>query len=88
MTGVQTCALPILRNIDHRLEAACPILEKEMQQEIKDLLNIQLSDNIKARILDNDLNNQYINPRNTKKVRSQVDIYNYLNKKKNEQIVS
>ena len=78
----------MVRNIDHRLEAACPILEKEMQQEIKDLLNIQLSDNIKARILDNDLNNQYINPRNTKKVRSQVDIYNYLNKKKNEQIVS
>ena len=78
----------MVRNIDHRLEAACPILEKEMQQEIKDLLNIQLSDNIKARILDNDLNNQYINPRNTKKVRSQVDIYNYLNKKKNEQSTS
>ena len=78
----------MVRNIDHRIEAACPILEKEMQQEIKDLLNIQLSDNIKARILDNDLNNQYINPRNTKKVRSQVDIYNYLNKKKNEQSTS
>ena len=70
----------MLRNIDHRIEVACPILEKNMQQEIKDLLNIQLSDNIKARILDNDLSNQYINPRNTKKVRSQVEIYNYLYK--------
>ena len=71
----------MVRNIDHRIEAACPILEKEMQQEIKDLLNIQLSDNIKARVLDNDLSNQYINPRNTKKIRSQVEIYNYLYKK-------
>jgi len=71
----------MVRNIDHRIEAAAPILEKEMQQEIKDLLNIQLSDNIKARVLDNDLSNQYINPRNTKKIRSQVEIYNYLYKK-------
>ncbi|MEO6490305.1 MAG: polyphosphate kinase 1 [Ferruginibacter sp.] len=70
----------MVRNIDHRLEAACPILEEGMQKEIKDLLNIQLHDNIKARILDNGLNNQYVNPRNTKKIRSQVEIYNYLYK--------
>lgn len=57
-----------------------PDLGKGIQQEIKDLLNIQLHDNIKARLLDNDLSNQYINPRNTKKVRSQVEIYNYLYK--------
>jgi polyphosphate kinase len=56
-----------------------------MQQEIKDLLSIQLSDNIKARVLDNDLSNQYINPRNKKKIRSQVEIYNYLYKKRTEQ---
>jgi polyphosphate kinase len=71
----------MVRNIDHRIEAACPILEKSMQLEIKDLLDIQLHDNIKARIIDNDLSNQYINPRNTKKIRSQVEIYNYLYKK-------
>ena len=71
----------MVRNIDHRVEAAVPILEKGIQQEIKDLLNIQLSDNIKARVLDNDLSNQYINPRNTKKIRSQVEIYNYLYKR-------
>ena len=69
------------RNIDHRVEAACPIFEKEIQQELKDILQIQLKDNIKARILDNDLANQYVNPRNTKKVRSQVEIYNYLHRK-------
>ncbi len=71
----------MVRNIDHRIEVACPVLEKDMQAEIKDLLNIQLHDNIKARVIDNDLSNQYINPRNTKKVRSQVETYYYLYKK-------
>lgn len=71
----------MVRNLDHRVEAACPIFEKNIQQELKDLLNIQLADNIKARILDNDLSNQYINPRNMKKIRSQVETYNYLFRK-------
>ncbi len=71
----------MVRNIDHRIEVACPINDPEIQREIKDILQIQLSDNIKARKLDNELSNQYINPRNTKKVRSQVETYNYLFKK-------
>ena len=71
----------MVRNIDHRIEAACPIIEKGIQQELKDILQIQLRDNIKARLLDNELSNQYINPRNTKKIRSQVEIYNYLFRK-------
>lgn len=72
----------MVRNIDHRVEAACPILEKGIKKEIIDLINIQLNDNIKARILDNDLENQYVNPRNKNKVRSQVEIYQYLYQKK------
>jgi polyphosphate kinase len=71
----------MVRNIDHRLEVTCPVFEKNIQQEIKDIIQIQLKDNIKARILDNDLSNQYVNPRNTKKIRSQVETYNYLYRK-------
>jgi len=71
----------MVRNIDHRVEIACPIFNKAIQQELKDILHIQLSDNIKARKLDNLLSNQYVNPRNTKKIRSQVETYNFLNKK-------
>ncbi|MBC7424153.1 MAG: hypothetical protein H7334_11945, partial [Ferruginibacter sp.] len=59
----------------------CPIFDKEIQAELKNILQIQLSDNIKARKLDNALSNQYINPRNTKKIRSQVETYNYLYRK-------
>jgi polyphosphate kinase len=68
----------MVRNLDHRVEAAVPILDKHIQQELKDILNIQLEDNVKARILNNELNNEYVNPRNTKKVRSQIEISNYL----------
>lgn len=71
----------MVRNIDHRVEVACPIFEKNIQQELKDIVQIQLKDNIKARILDNELSNQYVNPRNTKKIRSQVETYNYLYRK-------
>jgi polyphosphate kinase len=71
----------MVRNLDHRIEVTCPIFEKNIQAELKDILQIQLADNIKARKLDNDLSNQYVNPRNTKKVRSQVEIYNYLYRK-------
>jgi polyphosphate kinase len=73
----------MVRNIDHRIEVACPIFEKNIQQEIKDIVNIQLSGNMKARILDNDLSNHYVNPGNGKKIRSQVETYNYLYNKLN-----
>jgi polyphosphate kinase len=72
----------MLRNLDHRVEAACPVTDKEIQQELKDILNIQLSDNVKARILDNELSNTYVENSDTKKVRSQIETYNYLLKKK------
>ncbi|MEO5892702.1 MAG: polyphosphate kinase 1 [Ferruginibacter sp.] len=71
----------MVRNIDHRVEVACPVFNKDIQKELKDIMQIQLSDNIKARKLDNHLENQYLNPRNRKKIRSQVETYNYLYRK-------
>lgn len=71
----------MIRNLDHRVEAAVEITDKELKQELIDILNIQLADNIKARILDDELSNQYVSPAGNKKVRSQIEIYNYLYKK-------
>lgn len=69
------------RNLDHRSEAACPVYDKELQQELKDFFEIQFSDNVKARLLDAEQKNQYC--RNAEKpVRSQEEIYNYLKQKK------
>lgn len=70
----------MLRNLEHRVEATCPIWNEELQQELKDILNIQLQDNVKARWLDNELGNEYVRT-TKKKIRSQVETYNYLFKK-------
>lgn len=71
----------MVRNLDHRVEVACPIFDKQIQQELKDILTIQMNDNVKARLLNNELSNEYVNPRNAKKIRSQIETYNYLLKK-------
>ncbi len=49
----------MVRNLDHRVEATCPILDENITRELKEILEIQLSDNVKARWLDNDLLNKY-----------------------------
>ena len=71
----------MVRNLDHRVEATCPVLDKTIQQELKDILEIQLSDNVKARWLDNELSNQYKRDYTKKKIRSQIEIYNFLHQK-------
>ncbi len=71
----------MVRNLDHRVEAAVPIVDKAIQKELKDIIQIQLSDNVKARILDSELHNNYVPYTGKKKVRSQIETYIYLNKK-------
>src|SRR5947207_3406320 len=51
----------MVRNLDHRVEATCLINDEQIKQEIKDILEIQLNDNVKARRLNNELSNEYIN---------------------------
>ncbi len=71
----------MVRNLDHRVEATCPVIDANIRRVLKHILEIQLSDNVKARILDNELSNRYVRNNETKKVRSQIDIYNYLQQK-------
>ena len=71
----------MVRNLDHRVEAACPILDEQIKQEILAILKIQLSDNVKSRILDVNYNNIYVSSQGKKKIRSQQETYNYLFKK-------
>jgi polyphosphate kinase len=70
----------MLRNLEHRVEVTCPVWNPEIKKELKDILNIQLQDNVKARKLNNGLSNEYVRTKN-KKVRSQLETYNYLYKK-------
>lgn len=77
----------MLRNIEHRVEASCPVKNESLKNELIDILNIQLKDNTKTRILNNSLNNRYIKNEGKKSVRSQEEIYNYLIGKKYEEVV-
>jgi len=70
----------MVRNLDHRVEATCPVLDPKIRKELKEILDIQLSDNVKARWLDNNFQNNYKKDQ-YKKVRSQIEIYQYLNQK-------
>ena len=72
----------MVRNLDHRVEAACPINDVEIKKELLDILTIQLNDNVKARLLDSKLKNHYVSNEGETKIKSQVEIYNYLSKKK------
>jgi polyphosphate kinase len=73
----------MVRNLDHRVEATCPVLDPRIRNELKEILDIQLSDNVKARWLDNTLQNHYKKDQ-SKKVRSQIEIYQFLNQKINK----
>ena len=73
----------MVRNLDHRVEAACPIYDTTIQQELIDILNIQLAENVKGRILDNEQSNTYVERKeNEPEIRSQVAIYGYLHDKR------
>ena len=67
----------MVRNFDNRIEVACPIYDKSIQEELWHMLQIQLSDNTKARFLGEGKPNAYRRTRGPK-VRSQLVIYDYL----------
>ncbi|MCM8570085.1 polyphosphate kinase 1 [Gramella jeungdoensis] len=70
------------RNLDRRIEVISPVLDEDIKQEFKDILNIQLNDNLKARIQDPEETNKYVQrKKGEKKIRSQYEIYNYLKEK-------
>jgi len=70
------------RNIDRRMEVGFPILDQHLKEEIKAIIDIQLQDNTKARIINAANENKYVKRRkNEKEHRAQLDIYEYLKNK-------
>ena len=67
------------RNIDTRVEVSVPIYDEDLKKELKKILEFQLMDNVKARIIDETQSNHYKRrPFITKPFRSQIEIYNYF----------
>jgi polyphosphate kinase len=73
----------MVRNLNHRVEAAVPITDPIIKQELIDIIHIQLRDNVKARILNSELANNYVPFVGKKKIRSQIETYHYLFRKNN-----
>ncbi len=69
------------RNLDHRSEVAVPIYDTESQLEMKHILNLQLRDNRKARILGGKEENSYKPTTAKNPVNAQEEIRRYLEKK-------
>ncbi len=66
------------RNIDFRSEVGVPIYDKILQKQLLDIMELQWSDNSKARYIDESQSNRYKKVDLKNKVRAQDAIYKYL----------
>lgn len=66
------------RNLFRRIESAFPVYDPNIRKEIRNYVDIQLRDNVKARIIDSEYNNKYVEVDSGELHRSQMDIYNYI----------
>jgi polyphosphate kinase len=66
------------RNIDHRSEVGVPIFDEAIQKQLVDMLEIQWSDQLKARVINDVQDNAYRLSKGKNKIRSQEEIYRYL----------
>lgn len=69
------------RNLNRRIETAFPILDPEIKEDIIHILQIQMRDNVKACLIDEQLRNNFKRDGNPEKVRAQLAIYEYLKNK-------
>ena len=65
------------RNLEWRIEAAFPIYDEQLQQEVVDMMALQVADTYKARVLDETQSNQYVGD-GTGTSRAQYDTHRYL----------
>ncbi len=73
------------RNLDRRIEVLTPILDDKVFTELKEILNLQLNDTAKARVLDDANTNKRVKTsENEPAIRSQYAIYEYLKAKIDE----
>jgi polyphosphate kinase len=66
------------RNMDNRIEVGCPVYDRTLQQRIVDIMELQFNDTLKARVINSEQTNDYVLRGNRRKVRSQIEIYDYL----------
>ncbi len=70
------------RNLSFRIETTFPVFDPVLRQEIRNLIDLQLNDNVKARIIDKFDLNEYRRTGNDIPVRAQLETYFYFKRKK------
>ncbi len=65
------------RNIDYRIEVTFPILEENNKKIINNMIDIQLNDNVKARIIDENQTNKMVE-KGFPQIQAQNEFYSYL----------
>lgn len=68
------------RNLDHRIEVICPVFNPKLRKEIKKMLQLYLTDNVKSRIINKTQDNKYKKSGAGKKIHSQMEVYKLLGK--------
>jgi polyphosphate kinase len=66
------------RNLDFRSEVAVPVYDKDIQAEMKSILDLQLKDNTKARRIGGKQENEYVVTRSAKQQNAQQEIRKFL----------
>jgi len=70
----------MVRNLDTRIEVACPIYDPSLQKEIRKVFDIQFRDNVKARIINMKNDNAYKVNNPSRKIHSQLETYKLYTK--------
>jgi polyphosphate kinase len=72
------------RNLDHRIEIAFPVLDPVLQAQLREVLDVQLADNVKARTILPDGGSARIVPGDAPLVRSQERLYELIGERRPE----
>jgi len=66
------------RNLSKRIEVIFPIYNNDIKNSILEILEIQMSDNVKSRVIDKRQINEYKKDNSAPEIRSQIALYDYL----------
>ena len=70
------------RNLDRRVEAGMPVMDREIHGTLADIFEIQWKDNTKSRILNTFDENKYVECGEEEPLQSQTAIYDYFKREK------
>lgn len=71
------------RNLSHRVETSFPIYDPKLKQIVRQVIDYQLNDNVKARIINEAQDNQYRRDDSEIAVRAQIETYFYFKRLNN-----